>query len=46
MSALGQKQTCAAQQVDVRFTPESRHQRSDLMNFQSSIVSFERAPCR
>ena len=60
MSALGQKQTCAAETMsalppkadmcgatsDVRFTPKSRHQRSDLMSFQSSIVSFERAPCR
>src|SRR5262249_28018866 len=33
---------------NVRFTPESGHslQRSDLMSFQSLIVSFERAPCR
>jgi hypothetical protein len=64
VSALVQKQTCAAQKRHVRFTPNSDReseipqkamfalapkadigQRSDLINFKSAIVSFDRAPC-
>jgi hypothetical protein len=36
---------CAAK-GHVCFTPESGHQRSDLMTFQRVIVSFDLAPCR
>jgi hypothetical protein len=47
MSALGQKQTCATHKL-MSALPQKADigQRSDLMNFQSAIVSFERAPCR
>jgi len=47
MSASGQKQTFAPQKVMSALPPKADiGQRSDLMSFQSSIVSFERAPCR
>jgi hypothetical protein len=32
MSALGQKQTCASQKSDVRFTPNSGHLDEHLLN--------------
>ena len=44
MSALDQKQTCATQKGMSALPPKADTQRSDLMRFQSSIVSIERAP--
>jgi len=47
MSALGQKQTFAPQKAMSALPPKADiRQRSDLMSFRSSIVSFDRAPCR
>jgi len=44
MSALGQKQTCAVQlDMSALLAKADIGQRSDLMNFQSAIVSFDRA---
>jgi hypothetical protein len=47
MSALPPKADIGGDGWNVRFGPIADiSQRSDLMSFQSSIVSFERAPCR